>query len=151
MIAFKLCWPIFALWYMCWETTSHLVSTQMSNADFELKYGVRYECGVRERHSCHSMLECAANCAKDRTCYGFNFRHRQCELLSAAASFGTNAPGWIHGYRPTGKCQIIRNPSNSRYKVPNNMLVSMLLTFVHNCRRNHSMFFCYYHTNYIVL
>ncbi len=104
MIALKLYWPIFALWHMWWGST-HIVSTQITDAKFEIEKGIRYEYGVLDRRSVRSRLQCAGECAKEKSCYGFNFGSGQCELLSATATGRITAPGWTHGYYPTGKCQ----------------------------------------------
>ncbi len=117
MIALKLCWPIFAVWYMLWGSTQLPVSTQITDVKFEIEKGTRYECGVIDSRSARSMLECSAVCAQDETCYGFNFGSGQCELLSATASDRITAPGWTHGYYPTGKCQIRHQENPIRLKV----------------------------------
>ncbi len=104
MTSLRLCWPIFVLWNMWWGTTPHLVSAQMSDAMFKLEKGIRYQGGVMARRSARSKLQCAAECAQEKSCFGYNFGFRQCELLSRMASGRTNnAPGWTHGYYPTGK------------------------------------------------
>ena len=103
MIALRLCRPMFALWCMLWVSTHLVVSTQMTDAKFEIEKGIRYECGVIDRRSVRSRLQCAGECAKEKSCYGFNFGSGQCELLSATASSRIIAPGWTHGYYPTGK------------------------------------------------
>ncbi len=77
----------------------------MIDANFELETGIRYECGVAYNHTAGSVLECAAQCTSEKSCYGFNFGSGQCELLSAVISARTNAPGWTHGYYPAGKYQ----------------------------------------------
>ncbi len=46
MIALRLCWTIFALWYMWWGSTHLLISTQITDAKFGIEKGTRYECGV---------------------------------------------------------------------------------------------------------
>ncbi len=102
MIALRLCRPMLALCYMWWVST-HLVSTQITDAKFEIEKGIRYECGVIGGRSVRSRLQCAGECAKENSCYGFNFGSGQCELLSATASGRVIAPGWTHGYYPTGK------------------------------------------------
>ncbi len=106
MIALKLYWPVFAVWCMWWGSTHLLVSTQITDAKFEIEKGIRYECGVIRRRNVRSRLQCAGECANEKSCYGFNFGSGQCELLSATASGRITAPGWTHGYYLTGKCQI---------------------------------------------
>ncbi len=117
MIALRLCWPMFALWYMWWGSTHVVVSTEVTDTKFEIEKGIRYECGVIDRRSVHSMLECAAGCAKDESGCGFNFGSGHCELLSATTSGRITAPGWIHGYNPAGKCQLRHGPNQSVYKL----------------------------------
>ncbi len=102
MIAIRLCWPIFALWYMCWGTTPHLVSTEMTTGKFKMEKGVRYGCGVLDRRRTRSVLGCSGECTKEKSCYGFNYGSGLCELLSAAAAGRADASGWTHG-RPEGK------------------------------------------------
>ena len=46
MIALRLYSPVFALWYMWWGITPHLVSTEIKDTKFELEKGIRYERGV---------------------------------------------------------------------------------------------------------
>ncbi len=103
MKTFRLCWSILVVCYMWWGTTPHLVCAQTYDAKFELEKGIRYQCGVIGRRSVRSRLQCAAECATEKSCYGFNFGSGLCELLSVAASGRANAPGWIHGYYRGGE------------------------------------------------
>ncbi len=98
MIALRLCWLIFALWYMWWASTPHLVSTNMDDVTFVLEKGIRYGCGVTSRRIGRSKLQCASACAKEKSCHGFNFGSGHCELLSEKASGKSYAPGWNHWY-----------------------------------------------------
>ncbi len=116
MVAFRLCCPIFTLWCMWWGSTHLLVSTQITNANFEMEKGIRYGCGITSNRSAGSVIECAAECAKEKACYGFNFRFTQCQLLSATADERITAPGWIHGCYPPGKYQG-RYQLNPDYKL----------------------------------
>ncbi len=105
MIALRLCWPIFAVFYMCQGTTPHLISTQMIEEKVERVNGVRYKGGSLGTCKVRSMVECALLCVQDKSCSDFNFSLGQCELLSSEATCRTNAPEWTHGYRPTSKYQ----------------------------------------------
>ncbi len=106
MTALGLCWPIFALWYMWWGSTHFLASTQTTDANFEIEKGIRYGCGVTYNRSTGSVIECAAECAREKSCYGFHFGFGRCEQLSATAYGRLTAPGWTHGNYPTGKYEI---------------------------------------------
>ncbi len=106
----RLCW--FTLCYMWWGSTLHLVSTQTMESEFDLTKGIRNECGVVDRRSVHSMLECAAECSTLKSCYDFNFGFGQCELLSAAAACRADSPGWTHGHSLTGKWVIFKLGAN---------------------------------------
>ncbi len=98
---------------MCWGRATSLESTQINNVKLELEKGIRYLSGVLDWRSARSILECAAECAKDQPCFGFNFWSHECELLSATASGRTNnSPGWTHGHTVTGKYQT-RHMENS--------------------------------------
>ncbi len=95
---------------MYWGIATSLASTQINNVKFELEKGIRYQSGVKDRRSGRSILECAAECAEEQSCFGFNFGSRECELMSVVASGRTNnAPGWTHGYTVTGKYQTRQN------------------------------------------
>ncbi len=106
MIILRLVWPIIALCHMWWGSTHLLVSTQTTDAKFEIEKGIRYECGVIDRRTVRSRLQCAGECAKEVSCYDFNFGSSHCELLSATATGRRTVPGWTHGYYPTGKCYV---------------------------------------------
>ena len=95
-----------ALWYMWWGSTHLLVSSQITDSKFEIEKGTRSECGVTSNRSAGSIIECAAECAKEKSCYGFNFGSEKCEQLSATAYVKITAPGWTYGYYPTGKYEI---------------------------------------------
>ncbi len=98
MIALRWYWSVFALWYIWWGSTPHLISTQMKDYKFELEKGIRYESGVLDSRSASTILECAGECTKEKSCCSFNFGSRQCELLSATAAGRTNESGCTHGY-----------------------------------------------------
>ncbi len=109
MISLRLCWPIFALWYMYQGTMSHLVSTQMKSKKFEIESGLHCEKEDQITHTCRSLVECALMCVNDISCSNFNFGSGQCELLSVADFCRTNAPGWVHGYYANGKYKNTRS------------------------------------------
>ncbi len=103
MIARKLRWSFFVLWYLCWAMQPYLISTDRGTT-FELENGVRYNCGLMALRKACSRLQCAAECAKEKPCSGFNFGSGQCELLSAEeASCRTSESRWSHGYDPAAK------------------------------------------------
>ena len=104
MIALRLCWPIFALWYMCQET-SQLVSTHFDGGFFKLVKGVKHGGLVLDHiHRARTLAECASMCVRETSCSKFNFGTvGECELLSAAASCRYNEPEWTHGYNITGR------------------------------------------------
>ncbi len=116
MIALRLCWTIFALWHMWCRSTHLVISAQTTDANFEIEKGIRYGCGVASNRSDGSIIECAAECAKEESCYGFNFLFSQCQLLSATADERITAPGWTHGHYPTGKYQA-KYQQNPAYKL----------------------------------
>ncbi len=104
MVTLRLCWSIFAVWFLCWGTAPSLVSAQITYAKFELEKEIQYKGGVLDRRSARSILECAWECIEEISCFGFNFWSRECELLSVAASArNNNAPRWTHGHRFAGK------------------------------------------------
>ncbi len=104
MIGRKLRWSLFSLWYLCWAMQPCLVSTSRVGTMFELENGVRYNCGLLVLRRARSRLQCAAECAKEKSCSGFNFGSGHCELLSAEeASCRTSESGWSHGYDPAAK------------------------------------------------
>ncbi len=102
MADLRLCWSIFAIWYMRQGTTSHLVSAHMNGMKFGLVNGAR--CGVRNQttHTVRNRAECALKCAIEECCSNFNFGFGQCELLSESAPCSTNATIWTHGYYVPG-------------------------------------------------
>ena len=103
MIALRLCWPIFAIWYVCQPATPHLVSAQTNDRKFKIVSGVRY--GSKSKPTelpASSMEECAVMCVNEQSCSNFNFGSGQCELLLISFC-KTDTPGWTHGYNPTGK------------------------------------------------
>ncbi len=134
MTSLNLCWPVFALWNVWWGTAPHLASAQRSDAVFELMEGIRYERGVMARRSARSKLQCAAECTKEKSCFGYNFGFRQCELLSATASGRTNnAPGWTHGHYLTGKYQTMHRENPVRLKAGSENLYFILWCLVISC------------------
>ncbi len=111
MIALRLCWPIFALWYIWQENTSYPVSAQLADRTFELVNGGRYGSGILASRRAGSLMECAAMCLKERSCSDFNYGFSQCELLSATSSCRNIVPGLTHGYHPTGQYQTTPHES----------------------------------------
>ncbi len=105
MIALRLCWPIFAFWYMWQGATYSLVSTQMNNRKFELENGARYGSRGQTTHTARSILECALLCVNEKSCTNFNFGYGHCTLLPVTTFCRSNTHGWTHGHHPTGKCQ----------------------------------------------
>lgn len=102
MIAFMLCWSALQLLP---GATLHTVSTQMDNRHFELVHGVRFANGILAAVKARSLVECALICVHENSCSDFNFGSGECELLAGSAFCRINAPGWTHGYYPTGKYQ----------------------------------------------
>ena len=91
-------------------TTSHIVSTQTGGRYFEFVDGARSQNGVLVTAEARSMGECALMCAHENVCSEFNFGFGQCQLLSGSvlgACRRTQAPGWNHGYYPTGKYKAL--------------------------------------------
>ncbi len=89
---------------MCWG----VASTQINYATFGLEKGIQYQGGLLDRRSAHSILECARECTKEQSCFGFNLESHEGELLYATASGrNNNASGWTHGHKFTGKYQNI--------------------------------------------
>ncbi len=88
----------------------------MTDATFEIEEGIRYECEVIRTRSVRGRLQCAAECAKEKSCNGFNFGSGQCELLPSAAVGRITAPGWTYGYL-TGKYQTRHKKPLGVYKV----------------------------------
>ncbi len=103
MIPLRLCWPTFALWYMCQGTKSHLVSKQINDRIIEIVSGVRYVSAEQTSPAARSVMECALKCVNEKSCSRFNFCSGQCELLLGKTSCRTNASQWSHGYDLTGK------------------------------------------------
>ena len=117
MIVLRLCWPIFALWYMWQGAKPQLLSTEVNGGYFEVENGVRQGSALAA-HGAHSLAECALMCIKEKSCSDFNFGSGQCELLTGEYYDKNVAPGWTHGYYITGKQDrtLPSHQGNSSYK-----------------------------------
>lgn len=103
MIAFRLCWPVFAL---CWFVPGapHVISTLINVGRFKLVNGVGLGSGIQATERASSLAECAIMCVQEKLCSTFNFGSGQCALLFGMAScLRANATGYKHGYFLTGK------------------------------------------------
>ncbi len=130
MISCTMHWSAFSLWCLFWASKPYSAVTQeVDAAKFQLEKGVRYDCGVLATRRARSRMQCAAECAKVRSCSAFNFGSGQCELLAAEASCRacrTELPGWSHGFIPsTG--QFCHAPHPTQFKASNvHVMVSYL-------------------------
>ncbi len=106
MISLRLCWSMSALWCTWWGSTQFPVSTQITDAKFRIEKGIRYECRVMDWLTAHSMLQCAGECPKEKSCYGFNFGSAQCERLFPMHSAWFDL--WVPPYRDMSSIVLIK-------------------------------------------
>ncbi len=77
-----------------------LLTDALLQTNFDIKQGFRSDSTALMSVSARSQIECAAACARDSICSGYNYRRAgrgQCELLCGGGN-DQQAPEWTVGY-----------------------------------------------------